>query len=318
MKSLILLLSLSLLTVACNKMQAATDFSREVKLEVPDEEPLALTCEQNPAEYLLDAKVVSLELTDKTDISFGFDLLSGWLRAFGVSFKAKSAQMTMVMDWYNPLRPKSAIANSKGKATLNKTELGVALDLGKANGNIGYLYQTPLHLLTTKVLINSIAQAKLQVDQLNTPWFTRVQSVHDDVVVVPAGSLSGLKLGDDFSIHNTVSIWRGRPCDSDLIGEYNSPEQAIAFGKVVDLNESYAFLKLSGDIHAVKPGAKVSVLNLVKKDKKEKRSALKRSIQIRNISSGDVRLESGSKVDFVPFVQDLLKPALRESGYFIR
>jgi hypothetical protein len=320
MKALISLTLISMSLVACSKLQNQVDFAGENKFEEPGSvgpEPAPVSCELNPAEYLLDARLVSFEFISKSEISFGFDLFKGWLKAFGVSFKAKSAQMTMVMDLYNPLRPQNAVANSKGIGKLNKTELNLDLDLGKAQGNIGYLYQTPIHLLTTKTLLDSIAHAKLQIDELKTPWFTRVQLVRNDVAVVPVGSLSGLRVNDELSLYNTEQVWKGRPCESELVGEYNNPEAPVAIGRIIELNESFAFLKLSGDVHAVKPGAKVTALKLAKKDKKEVR-ILKRSAQIRTLAAGDVRLENGAKIDLVPFVKDLLKPALRESGFFIR
>jgi hypothetical protein len=322
-KLLTLVAAMSL--VGCGGMTASKSIFSGVNAEDADidtrigktDRPL---CEINPVEYGLDAKMVSFEMTGSTGMHVGFDLLSGFVKAIGVSFQAKSGKMTMAFSLFEPLTPGTELVGVVGAGTFY--DWGVNLDVGfnAIGAGFGIFNKTPLAKLAQKSLADSFENLTDQMRGLQDSWSTIVVSMPDDYsVIIPVGSYSGLKIGDLFAVYNVVHEWAGTACFSDHLIARKTTPKPLAIGQVTQIGKNGAVLHLLDDdlnprntTEDIEIGAKVYVQNLPGKNR-----TLYRSMQIRNVIGAEMTYENGAKVDLSPHMKDQINAVANSYNFIV-
>ncbi len=311
MKSLSIVLALSLALMGCNKLQSDVSFEK-----VP-EDPVAKlkqrSCEWDPADYELRAHLLAFEMTNNTDVSFGFNLISKFFEAFSIKFKVKKGQMTFRMDLTKPQDTKNIIKSTMAAGEYSKKEIGFTIDFGAIQTGLNTSSAIPLTTLVERGLTNTLNETKNELAQLPLEWATHVSEVQNGVARIPVGLLAGVRKGDEFFIYNVEAQWDGTPCASNYYGEYKSPNYAVAIGTVVDLNETTAFLQISEEKEEIGIGSRVEISKLT-----GNRTTLQKSIRIVGVSAEPVTLDNGSKINLLPYVSEIIKPVVSKGGFYLR
>lgn len=326
MKRLSILLSMTLL-VGCGQFMAdqelrAIELLQEVNDSVPQENVSKPTCEVDYADFEIDGKLMYFEIKDKSDLGFGFDLFKGIFKAVGISFKTERGEMIMKMSLQETLRPREVVAEVNGKGTSSGSDFRFELDLLKLGSiDFGYYYQTPIGKLTEKTLADSLKQLQTRLAQVDTGWTSKVVVVPNRrQVIIPAGSVAGVRIGDSFKIYNVESLWRGEPCFSELLFRRKmNPNKPTALAKVVQVELNAALLDVTGldDDSMIELGALVEIDQLPLA-KKEKSRTLARSVRMNRLESGEVHLTNGAKVDLSFYLNEQVTPLLTSYGFYER
>jgi len=311
MKPLITL-ALCLALVGCNKMQSEVSFEpvpvEEVIQKVEDH-----SCEWDPADYELRAHLLAFEMTSKDNDFFGFNLLNNFFKAFQIKFKVNKGQMTFRMDLSKPQDTENEIINVMSMAEYTKKEVGFTIDFNQIQVGMNHESALPLTKLVERGLTNTLKEAKTRLQELPLEWSTHVSEVNGTKVRIPVGLLAGVRKGDEFSIYNVQAQWEGEPCKSHYFGEYKTSQEPVAVGTVTDINEVTAFLELSQIKEDVKIGSRVEISKLI-----GLRSTLQKSVRIVGVTSEPITLENGTKINFLPYVTEMIKPVLSKENFFIR
>jgi len=317
---MVLIASVALLATGCGPItasQSALIDTNNGELSKGDDRP---ACEVNEVEYLLDAKMVTFELTSSGGAHTGFNLLTGFLQLLSVDFKAKSGNMTMAMDLYDPMTPKTQLVSVPGKGTF--VSFGASVNLGFQNIGAGFdfYHQTPLAKLADQSLRNTFTHLHSEIARLQAPWSTEIVAIPDaQDVIVPVGSFAGLKKGDIFAVYNVDHVWSGEACNSRYLMAHKSPSAPVAYGEVIDLENNAAALRLLDndsyprlDGVKIRKGAKVQIEKLVGSSR-----VLYRSLQIRNVVGAELSYEAGQKVDISPHLKDQIDSVAHEFGFMV-
>lgn len=278
-------------------------------------------CEIDYADYQLDTHLLAFEITDKSNIGFGFNLLTGFLRAIGLNIKTEKGKMLMSMHMSESLRPHETVANVMGQGESKTTDFSMNLDLLRLGFDISYYYQTPVSKLTEKTLDDSLNNLKNSMSRVETPWSSRVVYLYENEgqVIIPAGTVAGVRLGDKFNIYNVEYAWRGEPCSSELLFEKKNSVDAMAVAEVVQLEKNASLLKII-EVRSEEPieyGAKVEIAQL-QLNSNEKSRQLLRSVRLRNFESEPLSLTSDAKVDLSLYMSEQTQSLLNRHGYYPR
>jgi len=312
MKPLITL-ALCLVLMGCNKMQSQVSFA-PVPAEDPVQKLKERACEWDPADYELRTHLLAFEMYKKNQLQFGFNLMNGFFKAFGLNIKIEKGQMTFRMDLSKPQDSKNELINAIGKGEFKSSDIGLSLDFSVIHAGFQTGKTTPLSNVVENGLMNTLDETKKQMAQLPLEWTTHISEINGTKARIPVGLLAGVRKGDEFAIYNVVSQWEGAPCQSHFYGEYKTSETPVAMGVVTDLNESVAFIELSKMNEPVDIGSRVEISKLVGKD----RQPLLKSIRLTGVTSEPITLEDGTQVDMQPYVSEIIKPVVTKSGFYLR
>lgn len=313
------LTAIALLVSGCGQLSSkgALLEANNGKFDKGDDRP---ACEVNEVEYLLDAKMVAFEMTSSGGLRAGFNLLTGFLQLISVDFKAKSGNMAMAMDLYDPMTPHTQLVSVPGKGTFVSFNASVNLGFQNIGAGFDFYHQTPIAKLADKSLRNTFANLNSEITRLQAPWSTEIVALPTpEDIIVPVGSFAGLKKGDIFAVYNVDHIWSGEPCNSRYLMAHKSPSRPVVYGEVVDLENNAAALRLLDselyprlDGVKLRKGAKVQVEKLVGSSR-----ALYRSMQIRNVVGAELSYEAGQKVDISPHLKDQIDGVAHEYGFMV-
>ncbi len=307
--------------VACSEIN--TENAKFSLAKVNESDSIAsskASCEVDFVDYELDAKLVAFEMTGKSNLSFGFNLLNGFFRAIGMSFNTESGQMIMSMHLDETLQTSNSVSDVMGYGKLTGTDFRLQLDAVQLGLDAGYYYRTPISKLTERTIKDSLKNLSKDLGKIETSWKTKIVSiVNEEEYIIPTGSVAGLRLGDTLAVYNMEHVWRGQECQSELIISRKTSSQPVAEMEIVQLEKNAAVLRLVKrnlpDI--IEEGARVEVLSLVKNGKKDKR-ILKSSVRLREISSGKLKIEANKETDLSPYVNEQLQAFLHEYNLYPR
>ena len=277
-------------------------------------------CEVDFVDYELDNKLVAFEMTGKGNLSFGFNLLSGFFRAIGLSFSTESGQMIMSMHLDETLQKSNSLVDVMGFGKMSGSEFRLQLDAVQLGIDAGYYYRTPVSKLTERTLKDSLKNLSSDLQKIETTWTTKVVSIlSDNEVIVPTGSVAGLRLGDTFKVYNMEYLWKGKACASELLIARKASQEPIAELQIIQLEKNASVLAVVQRYSDVKieEGARLEVLNLVKANKKDVRQ-LKRSVRLRDISSGKIKIQNDKEVDLSAYVNEQLQSLLHDYNLYPR
>ncbi len=312
--NLSIVIMLVVVVSGCSEQQ----FSKSALMASVDQNrPLSYSraqCEVPTSNYELSTNVISYELVDKFHVSFGFDLIKKFFRAFGANIELESGQMAMQMDLGDSLNPSTPLANALGGAKMRKFSFGASVDLVQAAASFDYYYKTPLSELTRNSLRNTLQVVNQQLSKTQGVWSTTVVArASDQDMIIPVGTVAGLQAGDQFNIYNVQHVWTGSPCESQYIMSRKTTANAVAVGLVVDLRPGAADLQIiSGDGSLIEQGARVEPLVL------QNSHGLARSIHIASVTSGKLDVDGKSEIDVVTYLKSEINSVVREFGFYIK
>lgn len=174
---------------------------------------------------------------------FFFGITPGGAKEFvgaGTTIGLEQTQLAIQMDAFKPLTRKSlAVA----KATPEQFKFKVDLLINFAEFAIGpkFFYQNPLANVTLQGLKNAMAKLAAQLDtnaiaQGRPLWEARVIRDDDTSILVRAGRLNDIKVGDEFEIYNMDHEWEDMtlPCESRYVGSTRRTTKPIAIARVTE------------------------------------------------------------------------------------
>lgn len=277
-------------------------------------------CEVDYADYEMSANLLAFEIFDKKNIGFGFNL-GGILQFLGLSLKTERGRMLMAMDLKQTLRPSEFVADVTGEGISKGSEFRINLDIAKWGVDFGYFYQTPLSKLTEKTLHGTLKNIATELAQVETEWKTKVVLLPTaKEVIIPTGSVAGVRLGDTFKIYNVESLWKGDACKSELLMHKElTPGHPQAYGKVTQLEKNAALLELYNvsDDTKLELGAKVVIDNLPLA-KKEKSRSLRRSVRVMSVTSEKLPIATGANIDLTVYLNEQLTALFDQYGFYQR
>lgn len=312
---------------ACSEFQSPQTFTSVALKGVSDGENSDLSkpyCELDYADYELDAHMLGFEMRDKNNFSVGFNLLTGFLKALSIGFSSESGKMTMSMKLSETLRPLETITDVAGEGTFTKTDFSIGVDtLANIGAGIGHSSATPVGKLVVKTLQDSYKQTIAELNKVETAWKTKVVKVlTPNEMIIPVGSMAGVRIGDQFKIFNIDNVWSGTACRSDLVFQRETTDAPIAKAQVVQIEKNAAIIRLYDVVEGapnVELGARVKIENLplTKEDKKKART-LNRSVRIRDVASEKMVLPGNVTVDLTTVVTENLGALLDQYGLYPR
>ncbi len=317
----------SVMLIGCSEFQSEQKFSEiSEALNSVDDGIISDSgkpyCELDYADYELDANLIGFEMRDKFGIDVGFKPTGGPLSRVGVGFQSESGKMTINMKLNDSLQPLEELTNVMGEGTFTKTNFSIGFDLLMGIGLGTSIYsETPVGRLSEKTMVDSYKKTQKELSAFATEWNTKVVRVLSPTeFIIPAGSIAGLRVGDQVKLFNLDIEWESTPCRSGVVFQRETTTLPIAKAQVVQLENKAALLRVyesAGDADLVELGARVKVEKLVLA-KGEKSRSLKRGVRVRNVTSRELELEGGRKVDISGYMEPQVRAMLSDYGFYPR
>ncbi len=230
-----------------------------------------VSCLVNLPQYRINGSVNAFELKSKMGLglSIGFangaSLTSNGLP--GVNFGVDTYQLDMTMHAVHPITA-AVSASSHVTAKQTATKLEFNLPIASLLLNPSFYFQTPLATVSYNALSSSVKQIKAQLDAIkDKPWFTRVLVASEGRIVILAGSLHNVEVGDTFDIYNEKVYWLSNngspavPCESTYNGSNDGDK--VATIEIKEMTEETAVGVVLWQSGApIKMGSKVKVNKL--------------------------------------------------------
>jgi hypothetical protein len=218
------------------------------------------------------------------------------------------------MGLFDPLKPEHELMNVLGKSRL--WGLDFKFDIGYQQIGIDFHHysKTPLAKLSAKGLEDSLENLTEEIKTLQDAWSTNVVALPNDrQLVVPVGSFTGLKVGDQFAIYNTEHVWAGEPCASEHLIARKTTAEPLTIGQVTQVQNNAALLNINyTDSTPILSGALVEVHKLT--DAKRK---LFRSLKINQVAGAELQFENNQRVDIGPYLNDQIRAVAAKYGFTI-
>lgn len=308
---------LSMSSVACQKTSFQSVTEDGASKEQVDAKKTN-QCELDPVDFNLRTRVTSFELRSNTDVSFGFNLISGILKAIGAQFMLKHGDLDLAMKVTDPLDETVPLAVVEGKGSYNSGKASFKLDLAVVSLGFSHASQTPLVDLTRGGLESGFSNAIAKLATLHSEWQNKVTKVIDeDHLVLSVGTVAGLRAGDRFNVYNIENIWQGEPCKSDLLISQKLSTNPLVVAEVIQVGVTAAVLRIvsRNSAERIEPGALVEIQELKKANPKEQR-ALAKSVRIVSIESEPLVINN-VKVNIVDYMKNQLGPIITAKGFYL-
>lgn len=276
------------------------------------------TCEIQTPHYLVNTNIISLQMKDEGGITIGFDL-GGSSKFMGFNFKIKRAQMTIAMEARDPLQSNAILASTRGVSDKVELKASFNIELGKIKISPGYYFETPLANLSFSSLKKGL-QSLGKLLQNESPWTANVLAVPTmDEIVINAGTLAGIREGDEFAVYNVEHIWMGEPCQSEYIMDRHTTDVPLAIYQATNqLIGNRTILKLASartSDEIVHQGAKVYISKLVKNKKEKNRDPLKKQVLAGTVSSLPIEFNGNDKIYLNEIFRLQFNAAITESPF---
>jgi hypothetical protein len=312
-----------LILTACTKpsFQTALDSVDQGSLKKADRP----SCEMDPTDLVIHPKIVSYDITSSKGGSFGFNLLTGFLKAFDLKFESKTGEIEVTTSLYSPMsynleispdkNPALFIGDKREKATEGEFRAGI--DISQFFVGLNYYWTTPFSKLTEKGLRASLAHSLEQFNSNPPRWKTVVADLANQYAILPVGLTAGLREGDEFAFYNVTYAWDGEPC-TKLLMSVPTTKEPIAKGKVIraEANASAVELTILVPEEKVGIGTQVEILNLVKTSSQDSRRLL-RSVRIVDMAPTSIPVVNSMQViDLSQYANIQFRSLLREFGLY--
>lgn len=304
--------STSLAFIACSgqsfsSVEAAADSSSQSTVQPQ--------CEMDPVDYVVSANIYDFEVTDKTNVNFGFNLLNNFLKGIGANMTLTSGKMSLSMQITDPLHVTTPLVNVIGTSKYSSNGFSGSIDFGQIGLGGGYFYTTPLAKMTQDGLTNAFGSALSKLSTVQLPWKTTVVSVvNPSTFVVGAGTLAGLKAGDQLALYNVNNVWKDQPCTSELLISQKTTSTPVAIVQVVqtDVGASTVQIVSRNWNDALGEGSIAEVYQLTGKNR-----VLNRAVRIGGVTSGILPVTNGQSVDLGSYAQEQIQAVITNQSFYI-
>jgi hypothetical protein len=224
------------------------------------------------------------------------------------------------MELVDPMVPNVKLLSVPGGG--RSFNFGVSVDAGFQNIGAGFNYNhsTPLVNLATDSLDDGFTNLAAAMAAKQAEWKSQVLAIASPTqFVIPAGSYSNIKMGDEFAIYNVVHQWEGEPCASNYVAPYQTTALPLVIGRVDQLTNNGAVLTLicseqdlCDQSAPVEIGATVKIYKLTDANR-----SLARSVNIHNVSGGLIQYEQSKSVDIGPYLNDIINGIAQNYNFIV-
>jgi hypothetical protein len=303
----------SLAFVACSGQNfsspgSATNNSGQSVVQQPQ-------CEVDPVDYVISANIYDFEVTDKSGVNFGFNLLNNFVKAIGLSASLSSGKMNLSMQVTDPLHEATPLVNVTGSSTYKSNGFSGSINFGQIGLGGDYYSSTPLATMTEDGLTNALSSAMKKLAAVQLPWQTKIQVVvNPSTFVVGAGTLAGLKAGDQLALYNVNNIWKGAPCTSELLISQKTTSTPIAIAQVVQVSEVGATVQIISRNwnDTLDVGSVAEVYQLQGNNR-----VLNRAVRVGAVTSGLLPVTGGQAIDLSSYAREQIQAVIRNQNFYI-
>jgi hypothetical protein len=289
--------SVSLVACSGQNFSQVQDAAANIGQSVSSQEQ----CEIDPVDYVISANVYDFEVTDNTNVNFGFNLANKFLKALGLNLNMSSGKMSLTMTVTSPLNTEVTLASVAGTSSYKSTGVGGSLDIGTISLGAGYMTSTPFATLTSNGLANGLSNATKKLASVASAWSTKIVQVENaSTYIVGAGTKAGLQVGDQLAIYNIDNRWSGTPCTSELLISQKTTSTPVAIAQVIQTNPFNSVVQIVSRnwSDAIVEGAVAESYLLVGKNR-----VLNRSVRIGSVVSPSIPVSNGQSIDIQGFAQ---------------
>lgn len=237
----------------------------------------------------VDGSVLSFEMASGNNISIGFNQQTGTVHTgvgLGAKFSVKVKELSMQMRAFDiakgldgkPISIAAPLVREASKDTDGK------IDLSYNQIGLGYSWykSTPLSKVTERALTKGVNVIKDEMNKVN--WTTKILDLKpfgneenplgDLGYVVKGGANVNLKLGDQVEFYQDVTMWKGKPCESEFNGYNRINPRPIALGEVVYLDRNFSTIAILQryDNRKILPGWRVQLSKRIEDINAEKQA----------------------------------------------
>lgn len=308
----------SISLIACQKSNFQTTTDESLNSEKDLTETMPIQCELDPVDFNIRTKVYAFELTDNTQVNFGFNILNNFFKFLGFEIKLKRGSLDLSMIVTDPADESVPLADESGQGIFKSSGTSLKVDLSQIALGFSFFHQTPLAGLTRGGLENGFDKITSRLTNLKVPWQNKVTKIADeDTLILSVGAVAGIRVGDQFSAYNVENIWQGSPCQSQLLISRKLSEIPVAVAEAiqVDANATVLRIKTRNSAERIEPGALIEIKELKKTDPKDQRTLLK-SVRIVSIESEPLIINN-IKVNIAEYMKNQLGPIITAKGFYL-
>lgn len=318
-------MALSLVLSSCAKSEFASTLEDVDKgIIKKSEKPY---CEVDATDYILYPKIQSFDITSKKHGSFGFNLITGALKAFGFKFTTSTGEVWVTTSVFSPLSYNENILPEKNphikmgsqRASATDKSFEFEIEVGKFNVGFDSYKKTPISRLTQEGLDKSLKHAIDQLKDIEDQWSTKVADVVNDYAIIQSGKAAGLREGDKLEFYNVTYAWKGEPCSGELLMPVPTTTTPIAIGVV-----KYAYMNAAAlTIEQLLPNETIELGTLVRvhqlKQEGQDPRRLLRSVKVIDMPANPWPVENQTlTVDFSIFANIQFRSMLNENGFYMK
>lgn len=229
----------------------------------------------------IDGNVLSYEMNSGNNITIGFNQLIGAINPnldLGARFRVTVRELAMQirgMDIAKDLytgAPKT-IGSPIVRERSRDVDGQIDLNYNQIKLGYGWYNSTPLATVTERALNSAVDIIKDEMNKVK--WSTKILDLKpfgnetnpfgDLGYVIKGGADVNLKQGDLVEFYQDITIWSGKPCESNFNGYQRVNPRPIAVGEVifVDRNFSTVAINQRFDDRKILPGWRVQLLERV-------------------------------------------------------
>lgn len=238
-------------------------------------------CLINLPDVKVEGSVLSYEMSSGNNINLGFNQQTGAVHSgfgLGAKFNVKVRELSIQMRGLDIAKD---LTNGQPKLIAaplvreNSKETDGQIDVSFSQIGLGYGWykNTPISKVTERALITAVDQIKNEMNKVK--WTTKIldlkpfgneeNPIGDLGYVIKGGADVNLKLGDQVEFFQDVTMWKGKPCESEFNGYNRINPNPIAVGKVIYLDRNFSTVAITQrfDNRKILPGWRVQLLQRV-------------------------------------------------------
>ncbi len=121
----------SISLIACQKSNFQTTTDESSNSEKDLTETMPIQCELDPVDFNIRTKVYAFELTDNTQVNFGFNILNNFFKFLGFEIKLKRGSLDLSMIVTDPADESVPLADESGQGIFKSSGTSLKVDLSQ-------------------------------------------------------------------------------------------------------------------------------------------------------------------------------------------
>jgi hypothetical protein len=316
----VVLASLALLGVGCGGVSFnGNGLNQNTAASSGSELSQVPSCEINIPQLEITGNVNSFEFQSSGGVTFGYTA-SGASNGIGgsASLQISKASLDVSMQGLNPFNLQQLVG-TEVTSSQTATNINATIDFSQFNVSPSYYGSTPLATVSENALVSGVKNIKSSYDSVG--WIGRVIQIEaSNAVVLNGGYVTGMMVGDTFTVYNVQHLWadNAHPCASGntYYGSQLSPATPVANITVTQVDPSsnigVASVVLTGTT-PINLGAEVHPNVLAGKSR-----YLKKNVIVGTIGAQSFTLPGGGTFDFGTAINGQLRTAVDANGFVVQ